>query len=88
MTFRFSVLCRNLTEPAISVGLAFSAKRGTVAVVDVEMWEPAFGAGFQAPWDGQQSFGKDFAIGPTERHFHSEPGILPILGQTSPFSAA
>ena len=41
-------------------GVGFPAKLGTVAVVVVEMWEPAFGAGFQAPWDGQQSFGKDF----------------------------
>ena len=27
-------------------------------VVAVEMWEPAFGAGFQARWDGQQSSAK------------------------------
>ncbi len=46
----------------------------------VEMWEPAVGAGFQAPWDGQQIFGKDSAIGSTERHFHSEPAILPHFG--------
>ncbi|MGA2886048.1 MAG: hypothetical protein ABSE80_12990, partial [Halobacteriota archaeon] len=53
------------------------------AVVAVEMWESAFGAGFQAQWDGQQIFGQASAIGPTERHFHSEPGILPILVQMS-----
>ena len=58
------------------------------AVVAVEMWEPAFGAGFQARWDGQQIFGQDSAIGPTERHFHSEPGILPILVQMSSLAAA
>src|ERR1019366_7844106 len=52
------------------------------------MWEPAFGAGFQARWDGQQIFGQDSAIGPTERHFHSEPGILPILVQMSSLAAA
>jgi hypothetical protein len=27
-------------------------------VVAVEMWEPAFGAGFQSRWDGQQSSAK------------------------------
>jgi hypothetical protein len=46
------------------------------------MWKPAFGVGFQARWDGQQIFGQDSATGPTERHFHSEPGILPILVQS------
>jgi hypothetical protein len=44
--------------------------------------EPGFGAGFQARWDEQQNhnlrprFRYRF---PTERHFHSERGILPIL---------
>jgi hypothetical protein len=52
------------------------------------MWEPAFGAGFQARWDGQQIFGQDSAIGPTERHFHREPGFLPILVQISSLAAA
>src|SRR5579864_8088622 len=74
--FVFRVLCKNLTEPAILAGLAFPAKPGTVAVVAVEMWKPAFGAGFQAPWDGQQSSARISAIGPTERHLHSEPLIL------------
>ena len=69
-------------------GVGFPAKAGTVAVVAVEMWELAFGAGFQAPWDGQQIFGKDSTIGPTERHFHSEPVILPILVQMSSLGAA
>jgi hypothetical protein len=52
------------------------------------MWEPAFGAGFQAWWDRQEIFGQESAIGPTERHFHSEPGILPILVQISSLAAA
>lgn len=69
-------------------GVGFPAKAGTVAVVAVEMWDLAFGAGFQAPWDGQQIFGKDSTIGPTERHFHSEPVILPILVQMSSLGAA
>ena len=42
-----------------SSGFGFRANRGTVAVVAVGMWKLAFGAGFQAPWDGQQIFGKD-----------------------------
>ena len=71
-----------------SSGVGFPAKPGTVVVVAVGMWKPAFGAGFQAPWDGQQIFGKDSAIGPTERHFHSEPAILPILVQMSSLGAA
>lgn len=58
------------------------------AVVAVEMWEPAFGAGFQARWDGQQIFGQDSATGSTERHFHSEPAILPVLVQMSSLGAA
>ena len=57
-------------------------------MVAVEMWEPAFGAGFQARWDGQQIFGQDAARGPTERHFHSEPGILPILMRILSLAAA
>src|SRR6202140_4787182 len=32
--------------------------RQPAVVVAVEMWEPAFGAGFQARWDGQQSSAK------------------------------
>ena len=71
----FSVLCRNLTGPAILAGLGFTAKTGAVAVVAVGMCKPAFGAGFQAPWDRQQPLGKDSAVSPTERHFHSEPAI-------------
>ena len=35
-------------------GVGFPAKTGTVAVVAVGMWKPAFGAGFQAPWDERQ----------------------------------
>jgi hypothetical protein len=31
-------------------GVGFPAKIGTVVVVAVGMWKPAFGAGFQAPW--------------------------------------
>jgi len=71
-----------------SSGFGFRATRGTVAVVAVGMWKPAFGTGFQAPWDGLQIFGKDCAIDPTERHFHREPAILPILVQMSPLGAA
>ena len=84
----YRVLCRNLTEPAISAGLALPAKLNTVAVVAVEMWEPAFDAGFQAPWADDKTSARISAIGPTERHFHSEPGILPILVQMSSSSAA
>jgi hypothetical protein len=69
-------------------GVGFPVKAGTGAVVAVEMWEPTVGAGFQAPWDGQKIFRKDSAIGPTERHFHSEPAILPILVQMSSVGAA
>jgi hypothetical protein len=35
-------------------GVGFPAKTGTVVVVAVGMWKPAFGAGFQAPWDEPQ----------------------------------
>ena len=44
-----SVLCRNLTEPTILAGFDFLPDRSPAAVVAVEMWEPAFCAGFQAP---------------------------------------
>jgi hypothetical protein len=33
-------------------------------------------------------FGQDSAVGPTERHFHSELGILPILLRMLSFAAA
>jgi hypothetical protein len=39
-------------------GVGFPPKTGTVVVVAVEMWEPAFGAGFQAPWDERELFVK------------------------------
>jgi hypothetical protein len=48
------VLCRNPTGTAILAGVGFPAKTATVAVVAVGMWKPAFGAGFQAPWDERQ----------------------------------
>jgi hypothetical protein len=57
-------------------------------VVTVEMWEPAFGAGFQARWGRATIFGQDSAMGPTERHFHSELGILPILVRMLSLAAA
>ena len=44
-----SVLCRNLTRPAILAEFIFTAERDPAAVVAVEMWEPAFCTGFQAP---------------------------------------
>ena len=34
------------------------------------------------------SSGKDSAVGPTERHFHSEPAILPIFVQISSLGVA
>jgi hypothetical protein len=52
------------------------------------MWEPAFGAGFQARWDGQQSSAKIPLLGLAERHFHSELGILTILVRMLSFAAA
>jgi hypothetical protein len=58
------------------------------AVVAVEMWKPASGAGFQARCDRRQIVGQDAVIGPTERHFHSEPQILPILLQVPCLAAA
>src|SRR5262249_8019995 len=51
----FSVLCRNLTEPTILAGFDFLPDRSPAAVVAVEMWEPAFCAGFQAPGEGRPS---------------------------------
>jgi hypothetical protein len=39
-------------------GVRVTAKTRAVAVVAVGMWKPAFGAGFQAPWDRQQLFAK------------------------------
>jgi hypothetical protein len=74
--------------PAILAGLVFRPNRATIAVVAVGMWKPAFGTGFQAPWYGQQIFGKDCAIDPTERHFHGEPAILPVVVQMSSLCAA
>src|SRR5262249_25747839 len=49
------VLCRNLTEPTILAGFDFLPDRSPAAVVAVEMWEPAFCAGFQAPGEGRPS---------------------------------
>src|SRR5215469_11321827 len=51
----FSVLCRNLMEPTILAGFDFLPDRSPAAVVAVEMWEPAFCAGFQAPGKGLPS---------------------------------
>ena len=51
----FWVLCRNLTEPTILAGFDFLPDRSPAAVVAVEMWEPAFCAGFQAPGEGRPS---------------------------------
>lgn len=45
-------------------------------MVAVEMWEPAFCAGFQAPGRGRSS-GWELPRFPPARHFHSE--ILEIL---------
>jgi hypothetical protein len=69
---------KSVRDPDFSGVGRFRCQQPAVAVA-VEMWEPAFGAGFQARWDGATIFGQDSAIGPTERHFHSELGILPIL---------
>jgi len=49
------VLCRNLTAPTILAGFDFLPDRSPAAVVAVEMWEPAFCAGFQAPGKGRPS---------------------------------
>src|SRR5664279_2517006 len=43
-----------------------------VAAVAVEMWEPAFGAGFQAPRADQESQVSYFSRPPSARHFHSK----------------
>jgi hypothetical protein len=53
--FLFLVLCRNLTAPTILAGFDFLPDRSPAAVVAVEMWEPAFCAGFQAPGKGRPS---------------------------------
>jgi hypothetical protein len=42
----------NLKRPAILAALAFITRRESAAAVAVGMWEPAFGAGFQAPREG------------------------------------
>jgi hypothetical protein len=87
-TGRFKGFCAGICKtPRFYWGWALSLSE-PAAVVAVEMWEPAFGAGFQARWDGQQIFGQDAARGPTERHFHSEPGILPILMRILSLAAA
>src|SRR6266851_2330964 len=75
-------------SPPDFIGVGPCRYQQPAAVVAVEMWEPAFGAGFQARWDGQQIFGQDAARGPPERHFHSEPGILPILIRILSLAAA
>jgi hypothetical protein len=50
------------------------------AVVAVEMWE--LGLVRVSKLGGTATIvGQDSAIGPTECHFHSELGILPILGR-------
>jgi len=43
------VLCRNLEETPILAGFGLVAARHPAVAVAVGMWEPAFGAGFQAP---------------------------------------
>jgi len=80
--------CAGICKPPDFIGVGTCRYQQPAAVVAVEMWEPAFGAGFQARWDGQQIFGQDAARGPTERHFHSEPGILPILMRILSLAAA
>jgi hypothetical protein len=43
-----------------------------VAAVAVEMWEPAFGAGFQAPRANQEYQVSYSSRPPSARHFHSK----------------
>src|SRR6516165_9869690 len=43
-----------------------------VAAVAVEMWKPAFGAGFQAPRTNQASQVSCSSRPPSARHFHSK----------------
>src|SRR6516164_3843274 len=43
-----------------------------VAAVAGEMWEPAFGAGFQAPRANQESQVSYSSRPPSARHFHSK----------------
>src|SRR5215469_14636418 len=43
-----------------------------VAAVAGEMWEPAFGAGFQAPRANQESQVSYASRPPSARHFHSK----------------
>src|SRR6516164_11582631 len=46
--------------------------RRAVAAVAGEMWEPAFGAGFQAPRANQESQVSYSSRPPAARHFHSK----------------
>ena len=60
-------------------GVGFPAKTGTVVVVAVGMWKPAFGAGFKAPWDERQLSVKILPQGPRSVISTANPAILPIL---------
>jgi hypothetical protein len=66
------VLSENLWDPAILQGLALETDKKAVAAVAVEMWTPAFGAGFQAPRANQESQVTDSSFPPSARHFHSK----------------
>src|SRR5215471_8484026 len=59
-------------EPTILAGFDFLPDRSPAAVVAVEMWEPAFCAGFQAPGKGLPSGWELPRFPPGARHFHSE----------------
>jgi hypothetical protein len=47
-----------MRETPILVGSLVVAVSSPPVGVAVEMWEPAYGAGFQARWDGKQSSAK------------------------------
>jgi len=55
-------------------GVAFPAKTATVAVVAVGNVETRVWCGFPSSVGRATTLRKDSAVGPTERHFHSEPG--------------
>jgi len=80
----FSVLCRNLTTPAILAGFIFIADRDPAAVVAVEMREPALYAGFQAPRSRLRHSRLGNATGRPARHFHSEAEDFAHFHQKQP----
>jgi len=76
------VLCRNLTALAILAVLPLRPKRGCRRRSRRRSVEsPCLVWVSNLRVTDDNSSGKDSAVGPTERHFHSEPAILPIFVQ-------